>query len=363
MTPIQKRVQEINARLDELENLQSERPLDEKEQRELASLKSESSILVTRNILSAMPAERKNPMAGLTELARENATNGKKTEFVLKRDIALTTDYTEGGIIPLNVKEVLKPLEEGFILGKVGLPLLTGLKGDYVWPVYEAVEASIVGEGVELGDTKIEFSKLAASYDRIGLAIPVTRETLNNTDGILETVIKEQLPRSLQRLLNKILFTPSQISGSTNLIGPFVEGNYATSVTLSSTPTALELASMKAELLTTGIEAERLCWIMTKGMKAILENTPVNSEGIFKPIVENGMINGVPVYTTNYIDGYIGLGDFTYEPMGLFGEISLTIDPYSLARANAVDFVINANYGCKTLRPEAFALGTISATE
>ena len=57
----------------------------------------------------------------------------------------------------------------------------------------------------------------------------------------------------------------------------------------------------------------------------------------------------------------IGLGDWRYQPMGLFGQISFIVDPYSQARKNAVDFVLNTNYGTKTLRPEAFALGQVSA--
>ena len=46
--------------------------------------------------------------------------------------------------------------------------------------------------------------------------------------------------------------------------------------------------------------------------------------------------------------------------MGLFGPISFVVDPYSQARKDAVDFVLNVNYGTKTLRPEAFALGQVS---
>ena len=58
-------------------------------------------------------------------------------------------------------------------------------------------------------------------------------------------------------------------------------------------------------------------------------------------------------------EGNIGLGDWRYQPMGLFGDISFIIDPYSQARKDAVDFVLNANYGTTTLRKEAFALAKV----
>ena len=79
-------------------------------------------------------------------------------------------------------------------------------------------------------------------------------------------------------------------------------------------------------------------------------------------VCENDRIAGLPVFTTHYIgEGNIGLGDWRYQPMGLFGDISFVIDPYSQARKDAVDFVLNVNYGTTTLRKEAFKLGKVAA--
>jgi hypothetical protein len=158
---------------------------------------------------------------------------------------------------------------------------------------------------------------------------------------------------------------------------------------------------------------------MTKSQAAILEGTPINANGIYVPMIQNGMLCGLPVYTTNAIrkvvvsyqkytagqtnawaaytlqDGdtikykvsgdsiahalatitspeggkiaevsvlteYIGLGDWRYQPMGLFGQIRFIVDPYSQARKDAVDFVLNVDYATKTLRDEAFLLGQVA---
>jgi hypothetical protein len=66
------------------------------------------------------------------------------------------------------------------------------------------------------------------------------------------------------------------------------------------------------------------------------------------------------IYQVKINTEYIGLGDWRYQPMGLFGDIRFTVDPYSQARKDSVDFILNANYGTKTLRPEAFLLGQAS---
>lgn len=311
---------------------------------------------------------RENPNAkqDAEKMLRENVRNGQKTEITFMRDMMTVADVTGGGIIPLSVEDILKPLNEGFILDKVGISMPTGLVGDYVWPIYEMVEASVMGEGVALGDTKIEFSKLTASPERVGLAIPVTNQALNQTDGILETIVKEIMPQAIQQLLNKIVFGLTKVTGASNLVGPFADiatNKSSEIVSLSATPTFKELnAKMKAAVLETGIDGSAMCWVMTKSMAAVFEGTPINEKGVYIPMLQDGKLCGLPVYTTNVMRGsdgaeYIGLGDWRYQPMGLFNSLRFIVDPYSQARKDSVDFVLNADYGTKTLRPEAFKLG------
>ena len=294
----------------------------------------------------------------------------------------------------------------------------TGLAGDYVWPMYEMVEAQIAGEGASLSDTKIPFSKMQAAPERVGIAIPVTNQTLNQSAGILETIVREIMPMSIRLLLNKILFSTEKVNGATNLVGPFA-GLVDSAVPLSAVPTFAQLNSkMKAAVLSTGIDGEHLCWIMSKSLEAILEGTPINDKGVYIPMAQNHVTCGLPIYTTNVISPravsyqkytagstnvwaaytltdndavtyevtgdtvehaladitapaggkiakvtvvteYIGLGDWRYQPMGLFGTLRFIVDPYSQARKDAVDFVLNTDYGTKTLRKEAFKLGKV----
>ena len=305
-------------------------------------------------------------------IIRENMAAGRQTEIRLVRDLVTVSDATSGGIVPVRIQDIVRPLQEGLILDKVGLPLLTGLAGDYVWPVYEAVTASVLGEGVAISDSTIEMSKLTASPERIGVAIPVTRQTIIQTEGIIETIVRQVMPQAVTALLNKIMFSTEKVTGATNLAGPFVKA-VESKTTLSSVPTFAELNAMKAKVLESGVSGDNLCWVMTKSQKAILEGTPINSNGIYRPMIENDTLCGLPVFTTNFIrkttvsgktttvTEYIGIGDWKYQPMGLFGDISFIVDPYSQARKDAVGFVLNVNYATKTLRESAFAIGEVSA--
>lgn len=412
----------ITEMADTCEKEQRERT--EAETKEYETLARENQLLSMKMQAATAEHLRENPNAreDAIKIIRENATLGKKTELVFVRDLMMVSDITSGAIVPLNIQDIIKPLTEGFILDKVGLPMPTGLAGDYVWPMYEMVEAQLAGEGVALGDTKIPFSKMQAAPERVGIAIPVTNQTLNQSAGILEAIVREIMPLSIRLLLNKILFSTEKVNGATNLVGPFV-GLVDNAVALSAVPTFAQLNSkMKAAVLSTGIDGEHLCWIMSKSQEAILEGIPINAEGVHVPMIQNHTLCGLPVYTTNTISKrvisyqkytagstnawaaytltdndtvtyevtgdtvehaladitapaggkiakvtvvteYIGLGDWRYQPMGLFGTLRFIVDPYSQARKDAVDFVLNTDYGTKTLRKEAFKLGKVAESK
>jgi HK97 family phage major capsid protein len=380
----------INEIADACETEQRER--NEAETKEFEALTRENQLLGMRMQAATADYLRENPNASAEaeKLIRENLKSGRKTEITLVRsgEFAgmMVADAANGGIVPLRVQDFIEPLVEGFILNKVGLPLPTGLSGDYVWPIYETVEASVAGEGVALGDSKINLDKLTATPERIGIAIPVTNQSINQSAGIIETLVKKVMPEGVALLLNKIVFGLAPVTGATHLVGPFAkilqvaaksaasrtdeEKRYNAIVDLHEVPTAAELNKlMKAAVLEKGVVGNHLCWVMTKSMKAILEVTPINANGIFVPMIQNDMLFGLPVYTTNClrktVEGttteYIGLGDFAYQPMGLFGSLRFIVDPYSQARKDAVDFVLNTDYATKTLIPEAFILGEVGA--
>ena len=394
-----------------------QRERNEKEENEYKMLMRENQLLQMKMQAATAEHLRENPNAAedAIRIIRENAAAGQRTEIMMMRDIMTVQDVRNGSIVPLNIQEILKPLQEGFILDKLGLPMPTGLVGDFVWPMFEMVEAEIAGEGAALTDTKIPFNKMTASPERIGIAIPVSNQSLNQSNGLLEMVVHEIMPLAIQQLLNKVVCGVKKVNNATNLVGPFVALK-DNAVALSKVPTFKELnASMKAAVLETGIDGSNLCWVMTKSMQAILEGTPINDKGIFVPMIQNGMLCGLPVYTTNAIrdvkvsyqkyngsawaayttfnqatdtvtytvtdaadvakisgmksgeivkvaEGteYIGLGDWRYQPMGMFGSLRFIVDPYSKARKDCVDFVLNTDYGTKTVRPEAFKLGKVA---
>ena len=307
-----------------------------------------------QRLAEAERAIRENVKRGVSttiRLVRENPSPVPSEPTITDINVA-----NAGNIVRINLQDVLMPLQEGLILDKVGLPLMTGLVGEYVWPVASMVEATIGGDNMELTEQKISLSALKAVPDTIGVTCGVTRRTINQSGGIIETIVKNLLPMAVAKALNKAMFGTTAATGATNLVGPFI-GKSPTMIA----KTYADINKLKAAVLKSGVEGEHMAWVMTKSTKAILEATSKDTgSGIM--ICENDMIAGIPVFTTESIgDDYIGIGDFTYQPVGQFGDFSFIVDPYTEARKDVVQFTLHVDFGTKTLRSDAFVLGKFKA--
>lgn len=156
---------------------------------------------------------RENPNAreDAIKIIRENATNGKKTELVFVRDLMMVSDITSGAIVPLNIQDILNRLPRDSSWTRLVFPCLQ-VWLEIMFGPCTMVEAQLAGEGVALSDTKIPFSKMQAAPERVGIAIPVTNQTLNQSAGILKPSYARLCRFLIRLLLNKILFSTEKLT-------------------------------------------------------------------------------------------------------------------------------------------------------
>lgn len=366
----------MNEIADAAEN-ENKREFTDPEKDELKALEREMSVLDVR-IASA------EKTGYVTVTSREAAFDAFLREHIKSMtNVSLKREYTgmmttgAEPLIPLTINDILPPLEEGLILNKVGLPLMTGLAGDYVWPTVGSIEADVAGEGVELTDKKVDFGKIKPEPVRVGVTVKITNQTITQTEGVAYEVVRQQLPQAMTRTLNKLMFTTDKTI-SHKLVGPFakiVKGTPAAIGTLNTKakkkaanyiafagaiPTYKELVLMRSLALLKGIDGLNPCYIMDEYTKGELESTE-RTVGSGRMIVENNSIAGVPIFTTNYINDdentFIGFGYWGYEPLQGFGQMRFVIDPYTGATSDSVRLTLNADWSMVTLREEAFVLG------
>lgn len=374
--------EQINIRMNEIsDKVQAEnRPMSEAEKREYDTLQSDFAKLgrelsLNADMVSSLKnssSEVKTQEALLREVLAEAAKKGGKSEYVITaREWTNGIDMAkvaEGGMIPLTIKDILPPLEQGLIHDKVGIPIETGVVGDIQWPVLGAVEATVKGEKESLADTGIDMSKVVAKKVRVGITIPVSGSAITSTSTNLLGLIQSQAGKGIVRLLNRVIFSHQNFTSDFH--GPFA-GAKAQIAFAGAVPTYKELLQMKGKVMGEGVEPVGFCYVMSENMKSILEATPIDA-GSGRMIVENGAINGYPVFTTEFINygsnkqkaedvEYIGAGCWGYLPVNQYDELRVIVDPYSRAKDDIIQITINGNWSITTLRTQAFALGVTKA--
>lgn len=358
------RISEINLRFKAIaDTVKAEnRAMTKEEKDEVDVLEREKSFLTLQIAAASGPAEPDPAPVKLRDAMRKVVGEGRQVTLSLREagaapaGVMLTGDLNAGSLVPLKVGDIIKPLREDLIYKSVGIQLPTGCSGTYEWPVVEAVKATVAGEGVKVGAKKINLSKVATVTQRIAVGIEATRESLFNSDGKLESIIREQLPAAIADMVNQIVISPEKVTPDCAISGPWT-GKTPSAITLDFKA----LNKAKAALLAKGFKSGRMVWVMTEATKAELEATP-KDKGSGIMCIEGGTLCGLPVFCSEHIgEGNIGLGDMTYQVCGQFGDFSLIVDPYTGADAGIVRFWLNADFGTATLRPEAFALYSVTA--
>lgn len=345
------------------------REFTDKEKLETAQLQAEFNALgreITLNndmvtFINQSPKAEKSNNQMFREVLREARKEGK-TEIALKREVTSTL-VDNGGLVPLTIGDIVPANEFGLIYDKIGVKVQTGVTGKLQWPVMGNGDAEIEGETEELSDSTLDFSKVTAIKTRVGVSFSVTNQAINDSEVDLISLVQDEARQRLRRTLNRVMFSHQNFTG--NFHGPFaggkVQGTFKAAV-----PSFAELLEMKGKVAEEGVEMEGFCFVMSETMKATLEATPVDN-GSGRMIIENGRIAGYPVFTTAYINygsnktkadkaEYIAAGVFTYLALNQYGEMRMTVDPYSKAKKDEVVITLNSDWSMTTLRSEAFAL-------
>lgn len=288
----------------------------------------------------------------------EGVMNGNTIEVPLTRADTIQDSSTVTPLIPLTIGEIIQPLEKGLILDKVGCKMQYGLVGDWVLPVVAGIEATIEDENAEVADTKIDITKIKPSPKRVSLAIPVSNRAIDQSNNALLEIVRTQMVMGLQRLLNKWMFQTTKITSKAS------DGCYVAAAASPAVSTAAgvglswkDVIALKGAVMKTGVVFDgTAAYVCSATTYAELEATPKDA-GSGLMVLENGKINGYPVFMTEYIgDDVLGFGIFNYELVGQFGKMHMIVDPYTGAKKNLIYFVLNTNFDMLTVRTEAFAV-------
>jgi len=358
--------EELRTILDTAEK--EKRTLTEDEKASFDKLNAEKEMHVRYLEAYSVTPEPAKPAFDIRKAFAENATKAVLSGNKMQLDIRTTTpiDSTDvADTIPIIYKDILEALEPALILTKVGIKMQTNVHGEPMYPTVAGVEATIEGENVEVADSKIDFGKLKSTPKRLALSIPVSRRAFNQSNLDLYGIVTRQLGLGVARTLNKWLVSPTQITtnGVEGVKGVFLKAAPDV-VFVGTAPTFQEIVELETTVLDKDVDGEGFgLYICSPSMAGLLKSTPIES-GNPKMIMEGNEMNGYSVIKTNLVPrGFVGFGFFSYAVLSEFGRSQVIIDPYTSAKKNMVDFVINGDFDILTLREEAFAVGVTAAAK
>ena len=349
-----------------LEKAETEkRNLTEDEQKQFDTLKEEKRMLEFKLECESDPQGAPTPVdvrAVFLENATDAVNSGKSTRIDVRAASAPIDSSDVADTIPVLQKDILEALEPALVVDKLGIKMQTNVQGEPMWPTVAGVEATIADENDEISDSTLEFGKIKASPKRVSVSIPVSRRAFNQSNLDLYGIVTKQLGKAVARTMNKwLLSAPKALAKASPSV--FVKKSADIVDFAGATPTFKEIVSLETKVLGKDVIGDETgAYVMTPAMYGLLKSTVVEA-GSPKMILEDGTLNGYPVVVTNQmLADSIGFGFFSYAVISQFGAINIVIDPYTGAKKNIVNFVLNGDFDITVLRPEAFSLGQVTVT-
>ncbi len=265
-------------------------------------------------------------------------------------------------LVPITIKDIVEPLSHLLIYDKVGLRIQHGIEGQWNFPVVSGIEATFLGENVQVTDTKIELSKITPTPKRYSVSVPVSNLAIIQSNGGIRNIVINGITLAVANLINKVTFSTTQVGTA----GVFPTGCFVGCVNTPAANTAFtykEVVALKYTIIGRGVQGWQYgCYVCTPKTYAELATTPKDA-GSGRFILENGMIDGTPVFmTVDFDDTKLGFGIFSYNVAGFFGQQTLGVDgtSHEAFSKSLTWFMLNGYMDLACLRTEAF--GTISKT-
>jgi HK97 family phage major capsid protein len=260
--------------------------------------------------------------------------------------------------------DILTPLCDRLVLASAGATVLTGLRGNIDIPYFSGNTANWEAENDEAPDGGGAFTHKAMKPKRLTSVITVSRQLLiQDTQGI-EQMLRADLINSIATALEATLFgkhahadikPDGLFTGFADAAVDFTWDNVV----------GLETGVDLANALTGNTK-----YIMHTSLYGKAKTTVKKAQGAVGFLLEQGgTMNGYEVLRTNAVANNPAVTGETPAPanygivfgnwadflIGQWGAIDLFIDPYSKAKAAAVQIIVNSYWDAIQRRGESFA--------
>lgn len=280
-------------------------------------------------------------------------------QIQLPESRAAVTVTSEGeDLVATDLFDILMPLRAKNVLVQAGAKFMGNLVGDVQIPVMGAENVTWKGEIANAADGAGSFTNVTLSPHRLTAYIDISKQMLVQDSVDVENAIREDLINAINTKLEEtILGAGDGKDGGTTVVAPLGMCNGVTATSVTDYAKVCEVESNVEDANVLG----ECVYIMSNKAKAAMRSMIKGTNGTGM-VFENGTVDGTKAFNTSHLGTaktYI-YGDFSNLAIGSWGNIDITVDPYTKAAAGQVRIVVNAFFDAKKLRDNAFAVGTVS---
>ena len=348
--------EDIDEKKEEIKELQDELDKQVPKDEETKACDDEEKEEDKRNLNKYISRNKK--MKKDISLVKEirNAIDENKKSVIVAAETRAAQVTGDSGVhdevIETEITGILEPLYANSVLTKLGARWFPGLPhGDVQIPVMGKQTVKWEGETDAADSTQPTFTTVKLSPKRLSAYVDISKQLIYQDTIGVEAAIRRDLVNALNDKLEATLF--GSAAGSTEqpagLFYNVVETNVDDYAGLCAFEAAVENQNVYGQMK----------YVMNPSAKAafrcMIKGT--NNTGM---VYEAGEMDGVETYvTTNVASKKFVYGDFSNLVVGSWGDIEITVDPYTQAVNGCVRLVINAYFDFKPARTVAFNFGNV----
>ena len=253
-------------------------------------------------------------------------------------------------VVETEIQGILEPLYAKSTLAELGVKFYKGLpQGDISVPVMGKGQVGWAGEIAAAGQSANTFTNVVLQPKRLTAYVDISKQLIAQDTIGAEEAIRRDIVNALSDKLEATIFGAG--AGDANTPAGIFYGK-----TVTKNETFAKVATAEAGVEAANVYGE-MKYLMAPTTKAFYRSLikGTNATGM---VFENGEMDGVKaVITSNVAANNYVYGDFSNLAVGSWGDIEITLDPYTQAVNGCVRLVVNAYFDAKILRPEAFAFG------
>lgn len=348
--------QEIEDKKEEIKELQDEldKQVPKEDEEETKACDDDEKEEDKRNLNKYISRNKMKQISLVKEI--RNAIDENKKSVIVAAETRAAQVTGDSGIhdevVETQIEGILEPLYANSVLAKLGARWYTGLPmGDVQIPVMGKQTVKWEGETDEADATAPAFTTVKLQPKRLSAYVDISKQLIAQDTIGVEQAIRRDLVNALNDKLEATLFGNAAGSAEqpAGLFYNASETNVDDFAGLCQFEAAVEAQNVYGNMK----------YVMSPTAKATFRGMikGTNATGM---VYEAGEMDGVETYvTTNVATKKFVYGDFSNLVVGSWGNVEITIDPYTQATKGCVRLVINAYFDFKPARTVAFNFGNV----